>query len=237
MQVKHSSSSLFSFLKSIEDASEISRILNSILDIFNAYLHNIRVIVPLFTFLDRLLGSGVIRKILEDPNSRFAEELLRLSKLEIARIKDYRKLVNSMDVFCQLVQVLIYSGQRHLKRSWVYKLWTIDEIIFLGERIRVDESFKSNVGVPVPQLEGGSERSLEQIIWMPFAVRRLQFDTRGKSRPSYDRPQRHKLGNGAAGSASDTQQVVRINERARSGAREKSSRIYVIESLTFSSNV
>lgn len=104
-QVKHSSSSLFTFLKSIKDSNEMNRILTSILDIFVTYLHNIRVIVPLFTFLDRLLGSGVIRSVLEDNNSKFAEELFRLSKIEIARIKDYRKLVNSMDVFCQLVQV------------------------------------------------------------------------------------------------------------------------------------
>ncbi|KAK6617706.1 hypothetical protein RUM44_005294 [Polyplax serrata] len=90
---------------SIKDSNEMNRILTSILDIFVTYLHNIRVIVPLFTFLDRLLGSGVIRSVLEDNNSKFAEELFRLSKIEIARIKDYRKLVNSMDVFCQLVQV------------------------------------------------------------------------------------------------------------------------------------
>lgn len=65
------------------------------------------MIVPLFTFLDRLLGSGVIRHLLEDENNKFAEELLRLAKIEITKIKDYRKLVNSMDLFCQLAQVII----------------------------------------------------------------------------------------------------------------------------------
>lgn len=86
--------------------NETKRILNSVLDIFSAYLHNNRVIIPLFTFLDQLLGSGVVRHVLQDSTSKFADELFRLSKIEIARITDYRKLVNSMDLFCQLVQVI-----------------------------------------------------------------------------------------------------------------------------------
>lgn len=97
--------SFLTFLKSVEDVCELNRLCSTIITIFERYQHNNRMIVPLFAFLDRLLGSGVIRRILEDPNSKFAEQLLQLAKVETHKIRDYRKLVNSMDLYCQLVQV------------------------------------------------------------------------------------------------------------------------------------
>ena len=147
-------------MKSIEDRKELDRILNSIIDIFNTYLYNIRVILPLFIFLDRLLGSGVIREVLEDNKSKFAEELYRLTKLEIARIRDYKKLVNSMDLFCQLVQV---------KKFFFFSLHSIQSINqstirtfkFSGQGMGVDESFKSNVGIPVSQIKSREKKRIE----------------------------------------------------------------------------
>ena len=161
-QVKHSSTSLFTYLKSIEDRKELDRILNSIIDIFNTYLYNIRVILPLFIFLDRLLGSGVIREVLEDNKSKFAEELYRLTKLEIARIRDYKKLVNSMDLFCQLVQVkkfFFFITLDPINRS--INQSTIRTFKFSGQGMGVDESFKSNVGIPVSQIKSREKKRIE----------------------------------------------------------------------------
>lgn len=103
--MKHSSSSLFSYLKALPDSGERLRICDTILTIFEEHLYDSRVIVPLFGFLDRLLGSSVVRDVLDADDSRFPAELMRLAKLEVSKTKDYRKLVSNIDVFCQLVQV------------------------------------------------------------------------------------------------------------------------------------
>ncbi|KAL0271366.1 UNVERIFIED_CONTAM: hypothetical protein PYX00_008475 [Menopon gallinae] len=118
--VKFSTISLLSFMKSIEDLNELNRLCSTIITIFERYQHNNRVIVPLFAFLDRLLGSGVIRSILEDPNNKFAEQLLHLAKIETHKIRDYRKLVNSMDLYCQLVQVKGAVSQRALAQMALF---------------------------------------------------------------------------------------------------------------------
>lgn len=104
-QVKHSSASLFSYLKSHTDTEERIRLCDAILSVFTDHLYDVRVIVPLFSFLDHLLGSSVVRDVLDAPDARFPSELLRLAKLEVSKSKDFKKLVYNMDVFCQLVQV------------------------------------------------------------------------------------------------------------------------------------
>lgn len=103
--VKHSSNSLFSILKEWENTpEELNRICDTIIKLFKTYLSDNRVIVPLYEFLNRLLGSGRISLILKDPESKFAEDIFCLLKEDI-RTKDHKKKMASIDVLCQLIQV------------------------------------------------------------------------------------------------------------------------------------
>ncbi|XP_068082742.1 tubulin-specific chaperone D [Anabrus simplex] len=104
--VKHSCSSLFSYLKGLQDNSEeLKRLCDIIVEIFSKHQFDDRVIVPLFGFLDRLMGSGCIRAVLQDPNSTFASSILKHVKIEITKTREVTKLVSSVDVLCQLIQV------------------------------------------------------------------------------------------------------------------------------------
>lgn len=101
--IKYSSASFLDFLKSHE--SEIPRITNEILKIFRENLLNERITYPMLNFLDMLLSSGVLAQILEEENCPFAEEVFRLVNLEIKGHKKLYKIVSSINVYCQLIQV------------------------------------------------------------------------------------------------------------------------------------
>lgn len=60
---------------------------------------------PLLNFLNILISSGVIDDIVLDPSIPFSSEIYRLTKLEIKGHKKLYKLVSSINVFCQLIQV------------------------------------------------------------------------------------------------------------------------------------
>lgn len=111
---------MFSYLKSLTDVEERIRLCDAILCVFSDHLYDARVIVPLFSFLDHLLGSSVVRDVLDAHDARFSSELLRLAKLEVSKSKDFKKLVNNMDVFCQLVQVKGDISRRALCQMTVF---------------------------------------------------------------------------------------------------------------------
>lgn len=104
--IKYSSSSFLDFLKANDE--EIPRICQLIVKIFEDNLLNERVSHPMLNFLDMLLSSGVLVMILDDESNNFADEILRLTNLEIRGYKKLYKVVSSVNVYCQLIQVSFF---------------------------------------------------------------------------------------------------------------------------------
>lgn len=101
--IKYSSSSLLDFLKA--NVEEIPRICDVILKIFRENLLNERITYPMLNFLEMILSSGVLMMILDDENNNFPDEVFRLVNLEIKGHKKLYKIVSSINVMCQLIQV------------------------------------------------------------------------------------------------------------------------------------
>lgn len=101
--IKYSSSALFKFLRS--HPNEIPRLCNEIVKNFEENFMVERVTCPMLNFLDILIGSGTINTYLMDEESRFADEIFRLVNEEIKGHKKLYKLISSINVFCQLIQV------------------------------------------------------------------------------------------------------------------------------------
>lgn len=111
--VKHSSAALFQHLKA-QPTDELERLADIILKIFAEYQNVDRIIIPLLTFLERVLSSNYFHPVLENPTSNFAADILKMVKEEIARTTDTKKLTVSVDVFCQLIQVRGEVSRRSL---------------------------------------------------------------------------------------------------------------------------
>lgn len=101
--VKHASGSLFQFLRA--HPGEVRRLCAEVLVIFASNLQNDAISHPLLNFLDVLLASGTVNAELLDAESTFADEVYRLTKLEHKGQRKLYKLVSSINVFCQLLQV------------------------------------------------------------------------------------------------------------------------------------
>lgn len=101
--IKYSSTAFLDYLKSHEE--DILRICEEIITIFRDNLLVERITYPMLNFLDMILSSGTLANILEDENSKFPEEIFALVNLEIKGHKKLYKLVSSVNVFCQLIQV------------------------------------------------------------------------------------------------------------------------------------
>ncbi|XP_048478977.1 tubulin-specific chaperone D [Plutella xylostella] len=102
--VKHTTQSLFAFLRSA-DLPLLQEICRELTAIFTRHLHDRRVSQPMFNLLERLLSSGAISPILDDPTSTFAADVLKYVQLELRGGKHWYKLLDSINVLCQLVQV------------------------------------------------------------------------------------------------------------------------------------
>ncbi|CAG9559959.1 unnamed protein product [Danaus chrysippus] len=104
--VKHTTQALFSYLNSLHSTPRtLSTICDTIVQVFADNIHVKRITGPMFNFLDRLLSSGSISPILEDPESTFAKDILKYLKLELRGGKNLYKLLDSINVLCQLLQV------------------------------------------------------------------------------------------------------------------------------------
>lgn len=104
-QIKHSSAAMIHFLRNHSDHQ--SRICHSIVDIFGNNILNERITCPLLNFLNIIIGSGCIDSIVLNPENDFSAEIYRLTKLEIKGHKKFYKLISSINVFCQLIQVSV----------------------------------------------------------------------------------------------------------------------------------
>lgn len=119
--VKHSSSALFAYLKSLQAVPlELQRLCTIIIDVLIEWINSERLSDALLTFLDRLLGSGSVHSVLVDPNIPFASEILRVVKAEVTRSKDVHKLNHGVDVLCQLVQVPGEVSRRALTQLLIF---------------------------------------------------------------------------------------------------------------------
>lgn len=84
------------------------RICHIIIDIFAKNILNERITCPLLNFLNIIISSGCIDNIVLDPANDFSTEIYRLTKLEIKGHKKFYKLISSINVFCQLIQVSLW---------------------------------------------------------------------------------------------------------------------------------
>ncbi|XP_014602636.1 PREDICTED: tubulin-specific chaperone D [Polistes canadensis] len=109
--VKYSSVALFTYLKEINEKS-LKDLCDKMLIIFEESHKNERMITSILAFLDRLLSSGSIQIILDDPNSDIPERILLLLKQEIKYTTSTKLLISSINVFCQLLQVHGFIGKR-----------------------------------------------------------------------------------------------------------------------------
>ncbi|KAI5644466.1 hypothetical protein NE865_03573 [Phthorimaea operculella] len=83
----------------------LTAICDTIIQVFADNIHVKRITGPMFNFLDRLLSSGSISPILEDPESTFASDILKYLQIELRGAKNIYKLLDSINVLCQLIQV------------------------------------------------------------------------------------------------------------------------------------
>lgn len=108
--VKNSSAALFEYLKKIKKEKGVENVdclCDIIHKIFEDNKKNDRITIPLFRFLDKLLSSGCIQHIIDDPTSDFPKKILKLILLEISGCKDVYKLVDGSNALAQFVQVRI----------------------------------------------------------------------------------------------------------------------------------
>lgn len=104
-QVKYSSVSLFSYLQELDELG-LKSLCYKILNIFEESHKNERMITSMLAFLDRLLSSGCIQVVLDDFENEIAEQILILLKQEIKNTNNTKLLISSINVFCQLLQVV-----------------------------------------------------------------------------------------------------------------------------------
>ncbi|XP_064631800.1 tubulin-specific chaperone D-like isoform X2 [Lineus longissimus] len=113
--VKHSSQSLFSYMRSIQDNQEaMNKFTETLLKIMQDYRKVDRVTIPMFKMIDQLLANNCFDMYGERESDEFPLKLLTQCKEEIARSCDPQKIMSSADVFCGLLQ---FAGQTRQKAS------------------------------------------------------------------------------------------------------------------------
>lgn len=96
-------------MKSIP-SDQMFSIYETILRIFQEYKGVDRVVAPMFKFLDRLLGSGCAKCIIDDSKCDFMKRTFKLIQSEVSGCKDVYKLIDGIDALCQLLQVRLVFG-------------------------------------------------------------------------------------------------------------------------------
>uniref|UniRef100_A0A1B0D4Y0 Tubulin-specific chaperone D n=1 Tax=Phlebotomus papatasi TaxID=29031 RepID=A0A1B0D4Y0_PHLPP len=146
--IKYSSASFFQFLKSNLD--HVKRIGEEIIAVFQENSLNERVTYPMLNFLDLLISSGTIDSLLCDAAEIFPDEIFQLVSNEIAGQKKLYKLISSINVYCQLIQVprlcpkilsklMVFLGRPHVhvRKTAAIKLY--EALIVHGDGSGIDE--------------------------------------------------------------------------------------------------
>lgn len=171
--VTASSNCLFDYLRS-QNLAELRRICDIIAFMYESNLHNDRIVLPMLSFLDKLLGSGTIQAVLKDPSSKFALQIFNLTRAALAGKMDKFKLLRSIDVYCQMIQVDGVVCKKSLGRlmillchkfGWVRKATATK----LYEALML-----------YPDVQGVSEESLESVL---NALSEAEWTTVEQSRP------------------------------------------------------
>lgn len=103
--VKHSSLSLFGYLKSMKsNSAALKAFTQALLDIYTQYRKVDRVSLPLLKMTDQLLNRQCFDGLPPELKESFPEQLLDLVKQEISRSGDVNKLLAAADVFCGILQ-------------------------------------------------------------------------------------------------------------------------------------
>lgn len=104
-QVKSASSCLFEFLKSLDDPS-LNEICDIVVSLYREHVEDDRVVLSMLSFLDRLMNSGTVSSVMNDPESNFALEVFNLTRTAVGNSTDKFKLTGSIDIYCNLIQVI-----------------------------------------------------------------------------------------------------------------------------------
>ncbi|XP_059617453.1 tubulin-specific chaperone D [Phlebotomus argentipes] len=144
--IKYSSSTFFQFLKSHPD--HVKRIGQEIVAVFRKNALIERVTCPMLNFLDILISSGTIDVLLSDTD--FPDEIFQLVSAEIAGQNKLYKLISSIHVYCQLIQVprlcpkiltkmMFFLGRSHVhvRKTAAMKLY--EALIVHGDSSGVEE--------------------------------------------------------------------------------------------------
>ena len=77
-----------SFFRQVEamSSAELTDLCGIIIRILESNHKTDRIVVPMFKFLDRLLTSGHLEAVLDDPQSSFGQDLFNLIKKEVLGI-------------------------------------------------------------------------------------------------------------------------------------------------------
>lgn len=103
--VRHSSASLLSYLKSVTGSSDtLDPFADTLLTLFRDHHKDTRVVLPLLKTLDLLLSNAVFDVYLTSEGHPFPGSLLTLVKDEIKKSRDAKKILASVNVFCDLLQ-------------------------------------------------------------------------------------------------------------------------------------
>lgn len=102
--VMQASTALFRQIEAMQGEDELEQLCSALVRILESHHRVDRVVVPMFKFLDRVLTSGHLDPVLEDPKSEFALKLFNLVKKEVLGCGEPNKLMYSADVFCALLQ-------------------------------------------------------------------------------------------------------------------------------------
>jgi hypothetical protein len=129
-QVKHSSSSLFDYLRQ-QSREELTRISNCILQIFSDFQGHERVIMPLLRFLDRLFNSGVLSNQDCTLPDDFAVNLVKLVSKETARCSAPLKLLEAIPVLCHIAGI---RAEKKVKYHFLKKYYAAKKILNHGKK-------------------------------------------------------------------------------------------------------
>ncbi|KAF5295539.1 hypothetical protein FQR65_LT10402, partial [Abscondita terminalis] len=105
--VKDSSSSLFEYLRSeqqLKGVSQMEHYCDVIYKTFYDFKKVDRIVVPMFRFLNKLMGSGCISNVISNPKNDFSRKILKLVQNEMAGCKDIYKLIDGIELLCQYLQ-------------------------------------------------------------------------------------------------------------------------------------
>ncbi|KAK9871289.1 hypothetical protein WA026_011559 [Henosepilachna vigintioctopunctata] len=151
--VKHSSSSLFTYLKvelKHKRKAELARLCDVIYQIFADHQKNDRIIIPMFRFLDRLFESECVQCIYHNKQSDFAAKIIKLIQMEMSGCRDIYKLMDGANALCQFIQIesqvcevalvqlsiMLCHRQTYIRRSTATRLY--ESLLVHGESSTID---------------------------------------------------------------------------------------------------